>query len=75
MTGLLKTCTNLLKFVKPTHINNSWIHTSSCLDKKWNNNNTGPQKWLQYNKTIFPPQLQDEPSRPAVSIIINIPIN
>jgi hypothetical protein len=46
----------------------SLFHTSPALDKKWNNYNTGPTRWPEYNKKIYPPQMQpDEEKRPAVS--------
>uniref|UniRef100_A0A182QTZ6 Large ribosomal subunit protein uL22m n=1 Tax=Anopheles farauti TaxID=69004 RepID=A0A182QTZ6_9DIPT len=35
------------------------LHTAGGpLAKNWNGHNTGPQRWLQYNKVIFPPQPQ-----------------
>lgn len=37
------------------------IHTSRSLNFK-----SGPSKWPQYNKKIFPPQAPDDPVRPAV---------
>lgn len=43
----------------------SSFHTTSST-AKWNTQNTGPRKFLTYNKTIFPPQQQDEEPRPAV---------
>lgn len=44
------------------------LHTTASLDRKWNPKNTGPQKFLRYNDTIFPPQTPDEVPRPAVSV-------
>uniref|UniRef100_A0A182U201 Large ribosomal subunit protein uL22m n=1 Tax=Anopheles melas TaxID=34690 RepID=A0A182U201_9DIPT len=42
------------------------LHTAgSPLAKNWNGHNAGPQRWLQYNKVIYPPQQPDEPARPA----------
>uniref|UniRef100_A0A182MZI4 Large ribosomal subunit protein uL22m n=1 Tax=Anopheles dirus TaxID=7168 RepID=A0A182MZI4_9DIPT len=35
------------------------LHTAGGpLAKNWNGHNTGPQRWLQYNKVIYPPQQQ-----------------
>lgn len=44
----------------------SLFHTSSALQKT--DKSVGPQKFLSYNKTIFPPTKPDEPERPAASI-------
>ncbi|XP_053678296.1 39S ribosomal protein L22, mitochondrial [Anopheles nili] len=41
------------------------LHTSGSLAKNWNGHNTGPQRWLQYNKVIYPPQTAGEEPRPA----------
>lgn len=45
----------------------SSFHSSAVLDKKWNQRNKGPTKWLQHNKTVFPPQEPHEEPRKAVS--------
>lgn len=44
----------------------SLFHTTAGLDKKWNTRNMGPKKFVEYNKTVFPPQSPDEEPRPAV---------
>lgn len=44
----------------------SFSLNAQCL-AKWNRHNTGPQKWLQYNKIIHPPQEPHEEPRKAVS--------
>ncbi|XP_058443298.1 large ribosomal subunit protein uL22m [Malaya genurostris] len=41
------------------------LHTSDALSKQWNKHNTGPRRWLMFNKVIYPPQTPDEPPRPA----------
>lgn len=41
------------------------FHTSSTLSKKWNGHSTGPKRWLEYNKIIYPPQEAEEKPRPA----------
>uniref|UniRef100_A0AAG5CVR0 Large ribosomal subunit protein uL22m n=1 Tax=Anopheles atroparvus TaxID=41427 RepID=A0AAG5CVR0_ANOAO len=41
------------------------LHTTAPVAKNWNGNNTGPQRWLQYNKVIYPPQAPEEAPRPA----------
>ncbi|XP_055606729.1 39S ribosomal protein L22, mitochondrial [Uranotaenia lowii] len=41
------------------------LHTSSALGKNWNGRNSGPRRWLEYNKVIYPPQTPEEPPRPA----------
>lgn len=51
-----------------THLDCSF-HTSETMNKQWNGHNYGPRKWLEYNKTIFPPQKENEEPRPAVSIV------
>lgn len=43
------------------------LHTTNVLDKNWNTANTGPRKWLQYNKVVHPPQEPHEEPRNAVS--------
>lgn len=49
----------------------SLFHTTAALDKSWNTRNTGARKFLEHNKTVFPPQAVGEEPRPAVSIIIS----
>ncbi|CAD7090781.1 unnamed protein product [Hermetia illucens] len=41
------------------------LHTTNVLDKNWNTANTGPRKWLQYNKVVHPPQEPHEEPRNA----------
>ncbi|XP_055626380.1 39S ribosomal protein L22, mitochondrial [Toxorhynchites rutilus septentrionalis] len=42
------------------------LHTTSALAKQWNSHNAGtPQRWLKYNKVIYPPQVPGEEPRPA----------
>lgn len=43
------------------------IHTGAILNAGYEKPN-GPQGFLRYNKTMFPPQQADEIPRPAVSI-------
>jgi len=45
------------------------LHTGGMLCAKWNKYNYGPRKWLEYNKTVHPPQEADEEPRKAVSKI------
>lgn len=47
------------------------IHTAAgaaggTLCTKWNKHNYGPRKWLEYNKTVHPPQEPEEEPRKAV---------
>lgn len=49
------------------------VHTAAsagtgALCAKWNKHNYGPRKWLEYNKTVHPPQETDEEPRKAVSL-------
>lgn len=44
------------------------FHSSAIMDKSWNRQNFGPRKWLQNNKTIYPPQEAHEEPRKGVSI-------
>lgn len=41
------------------------FHTSDALNRKWNKLNNGPQKFLQNNKIIHPPQEPHEEPRKA----------
>ncbi|XP_058059773.1 large ribosomal subunit protein uL22m [Anopheles bellator] len=41
------------------------LHTTGALAKNWNGHNTGPLRWLQYNKVMFPPQAPTDEPRPA----------
>ncbi|KAM8719987.1 hypothetical protein ACLKA7_006103 [Drosophila subpalustris] len=43
------------------------VHTSAAggLCAKWNKYNYGPRRWLEYNKTVHPPQAVDEEPRKA----------
>ncbi|XP_060661408.1 large ribosomal subunit protein uL22m [Drosophila nasuta] len=48
------------------------VHTSAAsgggsggLCAKWNKHNYGPRRWLEYNKTVHPPQETDEEPRKA----------
>jgi hypothetical protein len=71
MSYLIKniTCNFLVHNAK--QITASLFHTSSVLDQKWNKHNTGPTRWLEYNKKIYPPQMlpkEEEQPRPAVHI-------
>lgn len=43
------------------------LHTTACVTARYNKHNTGPQKWLQYNKVVHPPQAPEEEPRKAVS--------
>ncbi|CAO1347818.1 unnamed protein product [Diamesa tonsa] len=43
----------------------SLFHTTAALDKSWNTRNTGARKFLEHNKTVFPPQAVGEEPRPA----------
>ena len=54
----------------------SSIHTTGTTKSKWNKFNHGPKKWLEYNKEMFPPQLDalEEP-RKAVTNPTNSIIN
>lgn len=42
------------------------LHTSDALNAKWNKANQGPRKWLEYNRTVHPPQKPEEETRKAV---------
>lgn len=70
MNWITRNFTNLLKnFSNTSLINlNHGIHSTSVVQSKWNKHNTGPKKFLQYNKQIFPPQSLDEEPRKAVSL-------
>lgn len=55
------------------------VHTAAsanggtgALCAKWNKHNYGPRRWLEYNKTVHPPQETDEEPRKAVSLITSI---
>ncbi|KAH8269926.1 hypothetical protein KR044_002608 [Drosophila immigrans] len=59
-----------------THkVDSCGVHTSSAggaaggggggLCAKWNKHNYGPRRWLEYNKTVHPPQEVDEEPRKA----------
>lgn len=48
------------------------LHTTSSVTARYNKHNTGPQKWLQYNKVVHPPQQPDEEPRKAVSFHRNL---
>ncbi|XP_034474569.1 39S ribosomal protein L22, mitochondrial [Drosophila innubila] len=43
------------------------VHTSAVggLCTKWNKHNYGPRRWLEYNKTVHPPQEVEEEPRKA----------
>ena len=66
---LFKNTINILKTINNNFlkINNNLFHTSSVLEKSWNTYNSGPRKWLEYNKKIYPPQLSNEEPRKAVT--------
>lgn len=54
---------------QPPAFNQKSIHTGAAggfLCAKWNKHNYGPRKWLEYNKTVHPPQEIDEEPRKAV---------
>lgn len=51
----------------PACISPRSFHLSSELYKKSLSNYEAPTHFLDYNKTIFPPQKPDEEKRPAVS--------
>lgn len=55
------------------------VHTAAsanggtgALCAKWNKHNYGPRRWLEYNKTVHPPQETDEEPRKAVSLTLSI---
>ncbi|XP_055845186.1 39S ribosomal protein L22, mitochondrial [Episyrphus balteatus] len=56
-----KQLTTTTKFLIPA----CSFHTSDTLNKRWNKYNTGPQKFLQNNKVVHPPQTPDEEPRKA----------
>lgn len=66
MNSLLKSV-RLLSLSKELALKTSSFHSSAVLDKKWNQRSNGPSKWLQHNKTVFPPQEPHEEPRKAVS--------
>ncbi|EDV46419.1 39S ribosomal protein L22, mitochondrial isoform X1 [Drosophila erecta] len=54
--------------VSPPALQSKSLHTAASagmLCAKWNKYNYGPQKWLEYNKTVHPPQQTDEEPRKA----------
>ncbi|XP_037938490.1 39S ribosomal protein L22, mitochondrial [Teleopsis dalmanni] len=51
--------------VLPISFTSNKFHTTATNDSKWNKHNSGPQKWLQYNKVVHPPQMPDEEPRKA----------
>ncbi|EDV92453.1 39S ribosomal protein L22, mitochondrial [Drosophila grimshawi] len=57
---------NLLAFPQQTTTTQN-VHTAATggLCAKWNKNNHGPRKWLEYNKTVHPPQETNEEPRKA----------
>ncbi|KAH8304130.1 hypothetical protein KR059_001031 [Drosophila kikkawai] len=60
----------LSQLSSPPAFNQKSIHTGAAggfLCAKWNKHNYGPRKWLEYNKTVHPPQETDEEPRKAVS--------
>lgn len=64
-TNLFKT-TKLVNFGAP--LVTAGLHTTSSVTARYNKHNTGPQKWLQYNKVVHPPQKPEEEPRKAVSL-------
>lgn len=70
MCALVKDLTKLLLNIRISNsiknvIPAQAIHTTNAVDTKWNKHNTGPQKWLEYNKQVFPPQQPHEEPRKA----------
>lgn len=64
------------EFIAPTGLKvASSFHSSAALDTKYNSRNHGPTKWLQHNKTVFPPQEPHEEPRKAVSFFSTISLN
>lgn len=62
---------NVAKFAKSQIVLNNHgilaatqIHTNAILNF---DRSDGPKRWPEHNKKVFPPQLPDEPPRPAVS--------
>lgn len=58
--------------VSPPALQSKSLHTAASagmLCAKWNKYNYGPRKWLEYNKTVHPPQETDEEPRNAVRYI------
>lgn len=65
--NLLKSHSNLLARRSPAvAAATAGFHTSNALQARYNKHNTGPQKWLQYNKVVHPPQAPEEEPRKAV---------
>ncbi|KAH8373787.1 hypothetical protein KR009_002267 [Drosophila setifemur] len=63
------TSSTLSQSMPPAALRKS-IHTGSgaaggALCAKWNKHNYGPRKWLDYNKTVHPPQEPEEDPRKA----------
>ncbi|XP_016984422.1 39S ribosomal protein L22, mitochondrial [Drosophila rhopaloa] len=69
--ALLKTGeapTAMLSHQHPPAFQVKSLHTAASagfLCAKWNKYNYGPRKWLEYNKTVHPPQETDEEPRKA----------
>lgn len=60
---------NLGRFLLPRIETAACIHTTPQLDKNYDRQNTGPRKFMRYNRVIYEPQAQGEEPRPAVNII------
>ena len=58
---------SLSKEIATTLFKANSFHTSANLNKKQNSQNTGPTKWMNYNKTVFPPTKEGEEDRKSVS--------
>lgn len=71
LARLSVTPTNLFKTNKLVNLGAplvaAGLHTTSSVTARYNKHNTGPQKWLQYNKVVHPPQKPEEEPRKAVS--------
>lgn len=76
LTRLSVTPLNLLKTNKLVNLGApivaAGLHTTSSVSARYNKHHTGPQKWLQYNKVVHPPQKPEEEPRKAVSFLITI---
>lgn len=70
---LIQPLSSIPSLSKNTYINKALLHTSQASLLPYNAPQ-GPQKWLTYNKKIFPPQSPEEDRRPAVSLL-NFVIN
>ncbi|XP_073835635.1 mitochondrial ribosomal protein L22 [Musca autumnalis] len=63
--NLLKSSSSTLSRIGSPAVATAGFHTSNALQARYNKHNTGPQKWLQYNKVVHPPQAPEEEPRKA----------